>query len=106
MRLKAGALSSGERQILAFACALLVSPKLLVLDEPSAGLSPRLTQEIMGKILAIHRAGVAILLIEQNVVEALRIAARAIVLVDGAIRLAARPSDFGERYNLHEVYLG
>jgi branched-chain amino acid transport system ATP-binding protein len=106
MRLRAGSLSGGEHQILAFACAMLANPKLLVLDEPSAGLSPRLTHEIMGKILAIHRTGVAILLIEQNVIEALRIATRAVVLVNGTVRLTARPGDFGVRYNLHEVYLG
>jgi branched-chain amino acid transport system ATP-binding protein len=105
MRLKAGSLSGGERQLLAFACAMLTNPKVLVLDEPSAGLSPLLTQEIMGKIVSIHSAGVAILLIEQNVIEALRIATRVVVLVNGAIRVAARPSEFGQRYNLHDVYL-
>jgi ABC-type branched-subunit amino acid transport system ATPase component len=106
LRLRAGSLSGGERQILAFACGMLARPKAVVLDEPSAGLSPLLTQEIMGKIQSIRRTGAAIVLIEQNVLEALRIATRAAVLVNGSIRVTAAPGDFGAKYDLHEVYLG
>ncbi len=105
MSLKAGLLSGGQRQLLAFACALIAEPKILILDEPSAGLSPRLTKEILSKVAAIHRAGVGIFIIEQNVMEALRVADRVLVLVNGRMRLLAKPDEFGPKYNLHEVYL-
>ncbi len=103
---RSGLLSGGQRQLLAFACALIADPKILILDEPSAGLSPRLTSEIMSKVAAIHRSGVAVFMIEQNVMEALRVADRVLVLVNGRMRLLAKPAEFGPKYNLHEVYLG
>jgi branched-chain amino acid transport system ATP-binding protein/neutral amino acid transport system ATP-binding protein len=103
-RLRAGVLSGGERQLLAFACAMIVSPKILVLDEPSAGLSPRLTAGIMEMVTAIHRTGTAIFLIEQNVAAALAIAKRVVVLVNGEARLTAAARDFGTKYNLRDLY--
>jgi branched-chain amino acid transport system ATP-binding protein len=103
-RLRAGVLSGGERQLLAFACAMIARPKILVLDEPSAGLSPRLTAGIMEAVTAIHSAGTAILLIEQNVAAALTIANRVMVLVNGEIRLTAAARDFGTKYNLRDLY--
>jgi branched-chain amino acid transport system ATP-binding protein/neutral amino acid transport system ATP-binding protein len=103
-RLRAGVLSGGERQLLAFACAMIASPKILVLDEPSAGLSPRLTAGIMETVTAIHRTGTAIFLIEQNVAAALAIAKRVVVLVNGATRLTAAARDFGTKYNLRDLY--
>lgn len=106
LRTIAGLLSGGERQLLAFACAMMSNPKLLLLDEPSAGLSPKLTSEIIDRITKINQQGVTVFIIEQNVMEALRISARVLVLVNGSIRLVAKPSDFDTKYDLHKVYLG
>jgi branched-chain amino acid transport system ATP-binding protein len=103
-RLRAGVLSGGERQLLAFACAMIASPKILVLDEPSAGLSPRLTAAIMEIVTAIHNTGTAIFLIEQNVSAALAIAKRVVVLVNGETRLTAAARDFGTKYNLKDLF--
>ena len=105
LRMRAGLLSGGERQLLAFACAMMSGPKLLLLDEPSAGLSPMLTAKIIDRIRQINAAGVTIFMIEQNVTEALRISSRVMVLVNGAVRLLANPSEFGPKYDLHKVYL-
>jgi ABC-type branched-subunit amino acid transport system ATPase component len=102
--LRAGVLSGGERQLLAFACAMIASPKILVLDEPSAGLSPRLTARIMEVVTAIHSTGTAIFMIEQNVKAALAIAKRVVVLVNGETRLTAAAQDFGTKYNLRDLY--
>mgnify|MGYP000998781319 CR=1 FL=1 len=82
-RQAARTLSGGQRQILAMAMALMVEPTLLMLDEPSAGLSPKAAQELFDDIVAIHRAGTAIAMVEQNAFEALMIADRGVILVDG-----------------------
>jgi branched-chain amino acid transport system ATP-binding protein/neutral amino acid transport system ATP-binding protein len=102
--LRAGLLSGGERQLLAFACAMIASPRILVLDEPSAGLSPRLVARIMEVVTAIHSTGTAIFMIEQNVTAALKIAKRVVVLVNGQTRLTAAAQDFGTKYNLKDLY--
>ena len=81
--LLAGRLSGGQRQMLAVARALMVDPKLLMLDEPSAGLSPKLVELLFAKIAEIRAGGVTVLLVEQNVRAALALADRAYVLVDG-----------------------
>ena len=105
LQMRAGLLSGGERQLLAFACAMMSNPKLLVLDEPSAGLSPKLTAEIIDRVKTINEQGVTVFMIEQNVTEALRISGRVMVLVNGSVRLLANPSEFGSRYDLRKVYL-
>jgi branched-chain amino acid transport system ATP-binding protein len=79
-------LSGGQRQVLAIATALMVAPRLLLLDEPSAGLSPIAAETLFATILEVNRTGVAIALVEQNANEALLIAHRATVLVDGRNR--------------------
>ncbi len=80
---KAGNLSGGQQQMLAISIALMLKPKLLLLDEPSAGLAPNLVDDLMEKILKIKEAGVAILMIEQNAKRALKISDRGYVLVTG-----------------------
>jgi branched-chain amino acid transport system ATP-binding protein len=85
MRQLAGNLSGGQRQMLAFACALLANPEVMLLDEPSAGLSPRLVAEIMDAVVRVREAGVTVLLVEQNVRAALRIADEVVVLVAGRV---------------------
>jgi branched-chain amino acid transport system ATP-binding protein len=85
-RLLAGRLSGGQRQMLAIARALLVAPKALMLDEPSAGLSPKLVEMVFARLAHIRRNGVAILLVEQNTRAALALADRAYVLVQGRRR--------------------
>jgi branched-chain amino acid transport system ATP-binding protein/neutral amino acid transport system ATP-binding protein len=76
-------LSGGQRQVLAMAMALMVQPVLLLLDEPSAGLSPIAADQLFATIREINREGIAIAMVEQNAVEALEIAHRATILVDG-----------------------
>ncbi|MDA9391838.1 hypothetical protein WN73_14670 [Bradyrhizobium sp. CCBAU 45394] len=82
-KLLAGNLSGGQRQMLAFACALLSNPEVLLLDEPTAGLSPKFVAETMQAVARVREAGVTILLVEQNVAAALRIADEVMVLVAG-----------------------
>jgi branched-chain amino acid transport system ATP-binding protein len=82
-RLAARTLSGGERQMLAMAMALMVEPTLLLLDEPSAGLSPLAAERLFDAIVEIHKAGIAIAIVEQNANEALAISDRAYILVDG-----------------------
>ncbi len=89
-RAAARTLSGGQRQILAMAMALMNAPTLLLLDEPTAGLSPRAAEELFGTIVALNRDGVAILMVEQNALEALAVSARAYVLVQGTCRARGR----------------
>ena len=93
-------LSGGQRQVLAMAMALMVQPVLLLLDEPSAGLSPIAAEQLFATIREINREGIAIAMVEQNAAEALEIAHRATILVDGrnnrdgdAATLRDRPGD-------------
>ena len=103
---RAGYLSGGQRQMLAFACAMMAAPTVLLLDEPSAGLSPKFVAEIFDKVKSVNAMGVTVVMIEQNVKEALRIADIVLVLVNGAIRLLATPDDILTKHDLHKLYLG
>lgn len=102
----AGSLSGGQRQMLAAARALLVSPSVLLLDEPSAGLSPKLVAEVFQTLKAINDTGVTIVLVEQNVRAALKIVSRAMVLVDGRLRYDAPAADLANHPNIGELFLG
>jgi branched-chain amino acid transport system ATP-binding protein len=103
--LLAGHLSGGQRQMLAFACAMMSAPNVLLLDEPSAGLSPRFVTEIFDKVKAVNAAGLTVVMIEQNVKEAMRIAERVVVLVNGSIRLVATPAEIRSGHDLHRLFL-
>ena len=105
-RIAAGNLSGGQRQMLAFACALAVRPKLLILDEPSAGLSPILTREVFERVERVNRTGVSILMIEQNAIEALRISHSCVVLSGGRVRACASAKDVLGMKDLNSFYLG
>lgn len=103
---KAGSLSGGQRQFLAVAMALIAEPSLLLLDEPSAGLSPIAAEEVLGMMRGIAQSGVAILMVEQNVKAALRISDRAYVLAEGCNQHEGDAKALMNDPILGEIYLG
>ncbi len=105
-RALAGNLSGGQRQMLAFACALTVQPKVLMLDEPSAGLSPKYMADIFATVQQVNARGVSIFMIEQNATEALRISNICLVMANGRVRHCAPASDVLGMEDLHSLYLG
>jgi branched-chain amino acid transport system ATP-binding protein len=102
----AGTLSGGEQQMLAIGRALMLRPRLLLLDEPSMGLAPIVVETIFQVLQDINRQGVTILLVEQNATMALRIAARAYVLETGRITLADTAARLRENESVQRAYLG
>lgn len=104
--LLAGRLSGGQRQMLAIARALIRMPRVLMLDEPSAGLSPKLVAEVFHKLREIRAQGVTIVLVEQNVKAALALADRAAVLVEGRERLVASAAELKADARIAQLYLG
>jgi branched-chain amino acid transport system ATP-binding protein len=103
---RAGTLSGGEQQMLAIGRGLMAEPKLLILDEPSLGLSPLLVEELFGLIRDIHAQGVALLLVEQNVVQSLEVAQRAYILDNGRFVLEGSADKIRDDPALKRAYLG
>lgn len=102
----AGALSGGQRQMLAAARALLTEPKVLMLDEPSAGLSPKLVGQVFDTLRRIAQTGVTLIVVEQNVRAALALAPRAVVLVDGLVAHDGPSAELHSGARLGELFLG
>jgi ABC-type branched-subunit amino acid transport system ATPase component len=102
----AGRLSGGQRQMLALARALMLDPKLLLLDEPSASLSPKMVGVIFDRISAVNESGTAILLVEQNAREALSLSHRGYVLTTGVNRLEGDAEDLLNNAEVGRLYLG
>lgn len=102
----AGSLSGGQRQMLAVARALIVHPRVLMLDEPSAGLSPKLVEQVFARLSEIRRAGLTIVLVEQNARAALAIGDRAYVLVEGRAAHEGPAATLWDDPIIAELYLG
>ena len=105
-RQPAGELSGGQRQMVAFGRALMTEPKLLMLDEPTAGLSPLVMQEIFERVVDVNKTGVGILMVEQNARQALGIADRGYVLVTGQNRFADTGANLLANREVAESFLG
>jgi len=103
---RAGLMSGGEQQMLAIGRGLMAEPELLILDEPSLGLSPLLVEELFALIRRLHDEGLAVLLVEQNVGQSLEIADRAYVLENGSIRFSGLPAELLASDELRRAYLG
>jgi branched-chain amino acid transport system ATP-binding protein len=105
-RQRAGTMSGGEQQMLAIGRGLMAEPRLLILDEPSLGLSPLLVEELFTLIRRLNDDGLAVLLVEQNVGQSLEIAERAYVMENGALRFAGTPAELLASDELRRAYLG
>ena len=103
---KAGALSGGQRQFLAVAMALAINPSVILMDEPSAGLSPKAAQEVLEYTRALTEQGVTILLVEQNVKQALRMADHCYILADGRNQVDGAAQDLLNDPVVGQIYLG
>ncbi len=103
---RADTLSGGEQQMLAIGRGLMAEPKLIILDEPSLGLSPLLVEELFTLIKRINGDGVSVLLVEQNVVQSLEVADRAYILADGNFVMSGSAADIGANPELKRAYLG
>jgi len=102
----AGELSGGQQQMVAIARALMARPRLLLLDEPSLGLSPRIVHDMFAAIRRINAEGMSVLLVEQNVVMAMEVSTRAYVLEEGRIVADGAPDDLLARPEIQRAYLG
>ena len=105
-RQPAGTLSGGEQQMVAIARGLMSEPKLLLLDEPSLGLAPKLVEEVFAKISQIGEKGVTVMVVEQNVVDGLSVSTRGYVVENGAVILQGPSAELLSNENIRAAYLG
>ena len=105
-RQAAGTLSGGQRQMVALGKALMLEPRILLLDEPTAGLSPKFRGEIFSIIKTVHAAGIPMLMVEQNAKQALKIADRGYVMVDGRNKYTGTGPELLENREVAEMFLG
>jgi branched-chain amino acid transport system ATP-binding protein len=103
---RAGTLSGGEQQMLAIGRGLMAEPKLLILDEPSLGLSPLLVEEMFAMILRLNKEGLAVLLVEQNVMQSLDIVHRGYILEHGSFVMSGSAADIRSNADLKRTFLG
>ena len=106
LKQRAETLSGGEQQMLAISRALMTRPRLLMLDEPSQGIMPKLVDEIFDAVLAIRKTGVTVLLVEQRLAECLEIAERAYVLQTGRVILSGTAAEVRDNPEIRRAYLG
>ncbi len=106
MKVSAGYLSGGEQQMLAIGRGLMSRPKLLLLDEPSLGLAPRLVDQVFRLIAKLHDEGMTILLVEQNVAQTLRVVDRAYLIRMGQVQAAGTPEELRRQVDMESAYLG
>ncbi len=103
---RAGNLSGGQRQMAAFGMAMMVAPRLLLLDEPSAGLSPKMVGQMFETVRRVNETGMGVLMVEQNAIQGLGIADRGIVMAAGEIKLNLPASELLDNSEVGELYLG
>ena len=106
MHQQAGTLSGGEQQMVAIARGLMSKPDLLILDEPSLGLAPKLVKEVFAFVKEINKTGVTILLVEQNVKETLALADRAFIIQDGKTTISGNSEELMGNDDVRKAYLG